>query len=177
MKLYLFRVVHLSIIRSSFTVHSAMVYVYRFVDSCRAGPGWKCSKAVYKPVWRVPFLSVQWINSWWWTEELSEICRVSCQNKFLKLVHLVGFIIKKFVTMHGHMNVKLLPCLDGWMIIINHSSLERADQSTNRMIQHFNIIRLSLDTQYCLFCCWVDIKKCGRNYFSPLKPKIHPNYT
>jgi len=24
----------------------------------------------------------------------------------VKLVHLVGFIIKKFVTMHGHMNVK-----------------------------------------------------------------------
>jgi hypothetical protein len=30
------------------------------------------------------------------------------QNKFEKLVHLVGFIIKKFITMHGHMNVKLL---------------------------------------------------------------------
>jgi hypothetical protein len=28
------------------------------------------------------------------------------QNKFEKLVHLVGFIIKKFVTMHGHMNIK-----------------------------------------------------------------------
>jgi len=27
-------------------------------------------------------------------------------NKFVKLVHLVGFIIKKFVTMHGHINVK-----------------------------------------------------------------------
>jgi len=26
----------------------------------------------------------------------------------VKLVHLVGFITKKFVTMHGHMNVKLL---------------------------------------------------------------------
>jgi hypothetical protein len=24
----------------------------------------------------------------------------------VKLAHLVGFIIKKFVTMHGHMNVK-----------------------------------------------------------------------
>ena len=24
----------------------------------------------------------------------------------MKLVHLVGFIVKKFVTMHGHMNVK-----------------------------------------------------------------------
>jgi len=28
----------------------------------------------------------------------------------VKFVHLVGFIIKKFVTMHGHMNVKLSPC-------------------------------------------------------------------
>jgi hypothetical protein len=28
------------------------------------------------------------------------------QNKFVKLVHLVGFITKKFVTMHGHMNLK-----------------------------------------------------------------------
>jgi len=50
---------------------------YRFVDSFQAGP-----------------------------EELSETCRVSCQNKFLKLVHLVGFIIKKFVMMHGYKNVK-----------------------------------------------------------------------
>ena len=56
-----------------------------------------CSKSVYKPLWRIPLLSVQWINSWWWTEELSETCRVSCQNKFVKLVHLVGFIIKKYV--------------------------------------------------------------------------------
>jgi len=39
------------------------------------------------------------------TDELSETCRVSCQNKFVKLVNLVGFIIKKFATMHGHMNV------------------------------------------------------------------------
>jgi hypothetical protein len=38
---------------------------------------------------------------------MSETCRVSCQNKFVKLVHLVGFIINKFVTMqHGHMDVK-----------------------------------------------------------------------
>jgi hypothetical protein len=26
------------------------------------------------------------------------------QNKFEKLVHLVGFIIRKFVTMHGHVS-------------------------------------------------------------------------
>jgi hypothetical protein len=39
-------------------------------------------------------------------EDLSETCRVSFQNKFEKLVHLLGFIIKKFITMHGHMDVK-----------------------------------------------------------------------
>ena len=43
----------------------------------------------------LPLLTVQWINSWWWTEELSETCRVSCQNKFMKLEHVVGLIIKK----------------------------------------------------------------------------------
>jgi hypothetical protein len=86
---------------------------HRFVDSFRAGAKQfssrsicSCSKAVYKPVWHIPLLSVQWINSWWWTEEMSETCRASWQNKFVKLVHLVGFIIKKFVTTHGHMNVK-----------------------------------------------------------------------
>jgi len=45
-------------------------------------------------------------NSCWWAEELPETCRVSWQNKFGKLVRLFGFIKKKFVTMHGHMNVK-----------------------------------------------------------------------
>jgi hypothetical protein len=79
-----------------------------FIQVCRklSSRTRSCSKAVYKPVWHIPLLSVQWINSWWWTEELSETCRVSCQNKFVKLVHLVGFTIKKFVVMHGHMNVK-----------------------------------------------------------------------
>ena len=64
----------------------------------------RCSKAVWKPVWHIPVPNVQLINSWWWTDELSETCRVSCQNKFVKLVHLVGFITHKFVTMRGHMS-------------------------------------------------------------------------
>jgi len=108
MKFYRFRTVRLSIIRSLFTVHSAMVYVIRVCRQLSSRtrmelhgvPSWFCSKAA----WHIPFLSVQWINSWW-TDELSETCRISCQNKFVKSVHLVGFITKKFVTMHGHMNV------------------------------------------------------------------------
>ena len=100
MKLCMFRTVRLSIIRSLFTIHSAMVYV---IQICRQlssrtrmerefhpGPAQKLS------VWHIPLLSVHWINSWWWTDELSETCRVSWQNKFVKLVHIVGFITKKY---------------------------------------------------------------------------------
>jgi hypothetical protein len=84
MKLYMFQTVRLSIIRSLFTVH-------RFLNIFLAVPSWSCSTAVYKPVWHVSLLNVQWINAWWWTNELSKKCRVSWQNKFVKLVHLVGF--------------------------------------------------------------------------------------
>jgi hypothetical protein len=38
----------------------------------------------------------------------------------VKLVHLVGFIIKKFVTMHGHVNVKL--CLTS---LLNKSAINK----------------------------------------------------
>ena len=91
---------------------SSSVHHQEFIFVWNSIPSWSCSKAVYKPVWHIPLLSVQWINSWWWTDELSETCRVSLQNKFVKLVHLVGFVRKKFVTMYGHMNVKkILLCV------------------------------------------------------------------
>jgi hypothetical protein len=65
-----------------------------------------CSKAVHKPVWHIPLLSLQWITP----DDVQRNCpkhvEFHSKNKFEKLVHLVGFIIRKFVTMHGHMNVK-----------------------------------------------------------------------
>jgi len=79
MKLYTLRTVHPSIIRSLFTVHSAMVYVTQVCRQLSSRISWSCSKALYKPAWHIPLPSVQWINSWWWTEEPSETCRVSCQ--------------------------------------------------------------------------------------------------
>jgi len=33
-------------------------------------------------------------NSWWWTEELPKHVDFYSKNKFKKLVHLVGFIIR-----------------------------------------------------------------------------------
>jgi hypothetical protein len=66
---------------------------------------WSCSKALYKPVWHIPLLSVQWINSWWWADEISEICRISWQNIFVKLVLLVGFITKGQTKSFSHLLV------------------------------------------------------------------------
>jgi len=63
-------------------------------------------------------LSVQWINSCWWTDELPKTCRVSRQNKFVILVDLVGLITKKFVTMHGHTIVKFRDfCTCRWQLV------------------------------------------------------------
>jgi hypothetical protein len=71
----MFRTVRLSIIRSLFTVHSAMVYVIQvrrqLSSRTRMEPSWSCSKNV----WHIPLLSAQWTNSWWWTDELSETCK------------------------------------------------------------------------------------------------------
>jgi hypothetical protein len=51
----------------------------------------------------------------------------------VKLVHLVGFIIKKFVTMQGHMNVKYV-----------------AIHSLNRIVTESVVTLLSLITlTYC----------------------------
>jgi hypothetical protein len=65
---------------------------YRFVDSFRAA----AARSNLYDI-RVYITECTVTNSWWWTEELSETCRVSFQNKFEKLVHLVGFIISEFM--------------------------------------------------------------------------------
>ena len=85
-------------IGSLFTVHSALVYVRQV---CRQLSSRTRMELQFHPdparklydIYRL--LSVQWINSWWWAEELPETCRISCRSKFGKLVHLVDFIIKK----------------------------------------------------------------------------------
>ena len=54
MKLYVFRTVPPSIIRS-FPLYTQQWYMwYRLADIC------SCSQAVSKPVWRIPLLCVQW---------------------------------------------------------------------------------------------------------------------
>jgi hypothetical protein len=60
-------------------------------------PSWSCSKAVYKPIWHIPLLSVQWVPPDDGQRNCPKHVEFHLQNKFEKLVQLVGFtsIIRK----------------------------------------------------------------------------------
>jgi hypothetical protein len=94
----MFRKVPLSIVRS-FSLYTQQWYMsYSFADSLRAGSGYSilillASCLQICMTHTIAECTVK--NSWRWTEKLSETWRVLFQNKFEKLVHLVGFIIRK----------------------------------------------------------------------------------
>jgi hypothetical protein len=57
-----------------------------------------CSKAVYKPVWYIPLLSVQWITPDDGQRNWPKHVEFHFQNKVEKFVHLVGFIIRRYLS-------------------------------------------------------------------------------
>jgi len=97
---HMFRPVPLSIIRS-FSLYTAMVYVIQVtVAACEqdqngtAVPSWSCSQAVSKPVWHIPLLYVQWKTPDDGQRNCPKHLEFYSKNKFEKLVHLVGCIIR-----------------------------------------------------------------------------------
>jgi len=72
----------LSVIRKFFTVYAAMVYVIQVCWQLAS-----CQQTCMTYTIAVCTVKNSWF-SWWWTEELSETCRVLFQKKFEKLVHL-----------------------------------------------------------------------------------------
>ena len=68
------------------TVHTAMVYIVQVCWQRQAGSGWNCRSILILlascqqncMTCTIPVCTVK--NSWWWTEELSETCRVSFQK-------------------------------------------------------------------------------------------------
>jgi len=78
-KLHMFQTVPLSIIRS-FTLYTQQWYMsYRFADSLRAGSGCNCSSifillaSCQQTCMTYTTVVCTVKNSWWWTEERSEI--------------------------------------------------------------------------------------------------------
>ena len=57
-------------------------------------PSWPCSQAVSKPVWHIPLLCVQWKTPDDGQRNCPKHVEFYSKNRFAKLVHLVGFIIR-----------------------------------------------------------------------------------
>ena len=107
---YMFRTVPLSII-SSFSLYTQQWYMsYRFANSLQAGSG--CSilillQAVSKPVWHILLLCVQWETPDDGQRNCPKHVEFPSKNKFEESVQSSWFYYKKFITMHGHMNVRI----------------------------------------------------------------------
>jgi len=93
----MFQTVPRSIIRSISLYTQQWYTSYRFADSLQAGSGWNSILILLASCLHTGMTYTSAVctvkYSWWWTEELSETCRVSFQNKIEKSVHLVGFLI------------------------------------------------------------------------------------
>ena len=59
-------------------------------------------------IYNTPLLCVQWKTPDDGQRNCPKHVEFHSKNKFEKLVHLVVFIIRNYITMHGHMNVKFL---------------------------------------------------------------------
>jgi hypothetical protein len=95
MKLYMFRTVPLSNIKSFFSVHTGMVYVIQVCWQLVIRSIYSCSQAVSKPAWHIPLLYVQWKTLDIGQRNCPKHVEFYSKNKFEKLVHLVGFIVRK----------------------------------------------------------------------------------
>jgi hypothetical protein len=82
-------------------------------------------QSVYKPVWHIPLLSVQPITPDEGQRSCPKHVEFIFQNKFETLVHLVGFIVREFVTMHGHMSRCTVTCHDARSHVTMHGHMSR----------------------------------------------------
>jgi len=57
-------------------------------------PSWSCSQAISKSVWRIPLPCVQWKTPDDGQRNCPKHVEFLSKNKFEKLVHLVGFIVR-----------------------------------------------------------------------------------
>ena len=91
----MFWTVPLSIIRS-FSLYTAMVCVTQLASRIRMelAPSRSCSQAVSKPVWHIPLLCAQWKTPDDGQRNCPKHVEFYSKNKFEKLVHLAGFIIR-----------------------------------------------------------------------------------
>jgi hypothetical protein len=90
----MFRTVPLSIISSFFRCTHNIGICHTACEQDQDVTSWSCSQAVSKPVWYIPFLCVQWKTPDDRQRNCPKHVEFYSKNKFEKLMHLVGFIIR-----------------------------------------------------------------------------------
>ena len=112
------------------------------------GTSWSCScsTAVYKPVWHIPLLCVQWKTPDDGQRNCPNHAEFHSKNKFEKLVHLVGFITGMFLVPANIWNWQTLP--------------------SPSVAAHSNVLEDDGNEFYCFMCYLIEAS-------SPLR---HSNY-
>jgi len=84
-------------------------------------PSWSYSQAVSKPVWHTPMLCVQWKTPDDGQRNCPKHLEFNSKNKFEKLVHLVGFIIRNYHDVGSGRSILIL--LASWQQNLCHIPL------------------------------------------------------
>jgi len=110
-------------------------------------PFWSCSQAVSKSVWHIPLLCVQWKIPDDGQRNGPKHLEFHSKNKFEKMVHLVGFIIRNLTRctvtwtskeFNVTLTLILLTCRIGW-----------GPNNTSRWQMGFNLAFKGLSTVRC----------------------------
>ena len=127
-----------------FTVHTAMAYG---IQVCRQDqdrtPSWSRLKAISKPVWHIPLLSVQWKTPDDGQRNYLKHVEFYSKNKFQKLVHIVGFMIRIY---HDAQTPE-------WLYYVSAGSSEQG--CTNPRHQVTKVIKLcTMEVTICASSQW-----------------------
>jgi len=90
-------------------------------------PSWSCSQAVSKPVWHIPLLCVQWKTPDDEQRNCPKHVEFYSKNKFEKLVHQVGFIVREYSFQFFK---TVIPVCVIWRIIPNSQNVVKLRVNT-----------------------------------------------
>jgi len=97
-------------------------------------PSWSCLQAVSKPVWLIPLLCVQWKTPDDGQRNCLKHVEFHSKNKFEKLVHLVGFIVRKVQRKFIHTYIHIyIPWLHKCVIKVIGCGTSHKNTYTNQI--------------------------------------------
>ena len=116
------------------------------------GTSWSCSLAVCKTVWHIPLPCVQWKTPDGGQRNCLKHVEFHSKNKFEKLVHLVGFIIKIY---HNYLVHKF--------IIFSHLASSRRNEGELTHVLFITLLKQRFSPNWVL-PLWNIIHSCTSSF-------------